>query len=333
MPDAGRIAVFDPSEPPVLPGVSPERIDVISSSARLHADCAARGIAARTEPGIGYAAALVFLDRARPADEAELHDHGLGLIAELFGRRPQGREARRATHFLCAQAWIADHLGDPALSAAAIAAALNISQRHLNRVFAREGTTVRRSIEERRLQMARQMLEDPDRDHLGVGEIAFACGFSDQARFSREFRRAFGATPSGLRRDMRRGAPGGQDQAVRRGVALPQRGSEGPEIVPVAVLPQRLGRTAGDPGGVLPTQLPGEGRVVPAQDAIRADQGHPGGHAFQRRFREGRTIPVSTHLVSPPHLAGRPSGLRADMTAARPALGCGPAGGSLGRRR
>ncbi len=67
MPDDGRIAVFDPSEPPVLPGVAPGRIEVISPSARVHAACAAAGIPARADPEKGYAAALVFLDRARPA--------------------------------------------------------------------------------------------------------------------------------------------------------------------------------------------------------------------------------------------------------------------------
>ncbi|WP_253949200.1 class I SAM-dependent methyltransferase [Mangrovicoccus sp. HB161399] len=82
MPAAGRIAVFDPPEPPVLPGIAPERIEVISPSARLHAACAARGIAARTEPGGGYAAALVFLGRARPASRLR--------IAEAAAALPEG---------------------------------------------------------------------------------------------------------------------------------------------------------------------------------------------------------------------------------------------------
>ncbi|WP_138465007.1 class I SAM-dependent methyltransferase [Poseidonocella sp. HB161398] len=67
LPQDGRIAVFDPAEPPILPGVARDRIDAISPSARLHRACAAAGIAAHTAPEGAYAAALVFAGRARPA--------------------------------------------------------------------------------------------------------------------------------------------------------------------------------------------------------------------------------------------------------------------------
>ncbi|MDK3019826.1 helix-turn-helix domain-containing protein [Pseudodonghicola flavimaris] len=125
--------------------------------------------------------------------------HGLGLVAALFGRSDPVQGRRMRPHFFAAQAWIADHLSDPTLSPSQIAAGLNISLRHLNRVFAREGVTVRRVIEERRLKMALQLLQDPKHTYMSIGEIAYSCGFSDQSLFSRQFRRQFDLTPTEAR--------------------------------------------------------------------------------------------------------------------------------------
>ena len=130
----------------------------------------------------------------------QAHDHGLGMVAELFRQAPSRRESRHGAHYLAAQAWIADHLSDPRLTPADVAQALSISLHHLNRVFAAEGTTLRRSLEERRLHLALQLLQDPAKAHLSLCEIAYDCGFSEQSVFSRQFRRAFGMTPSAARK-------------------------------------------------------------------------------------------------------------------------------------
>ncbi|MBE3637683.1 class I SAM-dependent methyltransferase [Mangrovicoccus algicola] len=72
MPASGRIAVFDPPAAPLLPGIDPARIEVVSASARLHADCARAGISAVEQPRGSYAAALVCLDRSRPAARLQI---------------------------------------------------------------------------------------------------------------------------------------------------------------------------------------------------------------------------------------------------------------------
>lgn len=59
------VAVFDPPVVPDLPDVDPDRCDVISFSAQMHAACKARGVSARRDPGGPYDAALVFLGRSR----------------------------------------------------------------------------------------------------------------------------------------------------------------------------------------------------------------------------------------------------------------------------
>jgi transcriptional regulator GlxA family with amidase domain len=43
------------------------------------------------------------------------------------------------------------------------------------------------------------MLTDRRCRHLGIADIAFACGFGDISNFNRMFRRRFGDTPSGVR--------------------------------------------------------------------------------------------------------------------------------------
>ncbi|WP_226554326.1 helix-turn-helix domain-containing protein [Celeribacter naphthalenivorans] len=128
---------------------------------------------------------------------------GLELVAALFGPSEgtsfPGQDRRMRPHFLAAQAWIADHLSDPALTPGQIAEALNISLRHLNRVFAREGVTVRQMIGQRRLSMALHLLQDPSYASQSIGQISYKCGFSDQSLFSRQFRRHFGQSPKAAR--------------------------------------------------------------------------------------------------------------------------------------
>ncbi|MDX3808930.1 helix-turn-helix domain-containing protein [Bosea thiooxidans] len=129
----------------------------------------------------------------------DVRELGLGMVAEIFTQVPAKRTERLTASFLGAQAWIADHLSDPALSPPRVARALGISVRHLNRIFAQQATTVRRTVAERRLQLARHMLQDPARACLSIGEIAFLVGFSDQSLFSRQFHRKFGVPPSTVR--------------------------------------------------------------------------------------------------------------------------------------
>lgn len=42
----------------------------------------------------------------------------------------------------------------------------------------------------------RHALEDADQNTTSISEIAFACGFSDAAHFSRRFKARFGCSPS-----------------------------------------------------------------------------------------------------------------------------------------
>ena len=102
-------------------------------------------------------------------------------------------------HLLRAQAYIDEHLGEPALGPAQIAAAHYISTRHLHGVFHERGESVSAWIRTRRLERSRGDLLDPlQRDRM-IGSIATRWGFVDAAHFSRLYKAAFDESPSETR--------------------------------------------------------------------------------------------------------------------------------------
>ena len=109
-----------------------------------------------------YARALARLaDRATRADHPVAADEGavIDLVAVLTACRGPGHGADRAVALrAAAYGFIEDHLADPGLGAAQIAAAIGVSERHLSRVLAAGGTTVPRLVRSRRLELAYAML-------------------------------------------------------------------------------------------------------------------------------------------------------------------------------
>jgi AraC-like DNA-binding protein len=113
--------------------------------------------------------------------------------------RTGGGSPSSTAHLLSAKAFIACHLADPRLCVDAVARAVGVTPRHLNRAFAAEQTTVAQYIVARRLERARADLMSADLAHFRVADIACRWGFSSQAHFSRLFRARFGCSPSQAR--------------------------------------------------------------------------------------------------------------------------------------
>lgn len=103
--------------------------------------------------------------------------------------------------------YVEQHLGNPDLSPAAIAAAQHISVRYLHKLFRPEGVTVGEWIRRRRLDRCRRDLLDPAQRDRSVTAIAARWGLTSPAHFSRLFRDAFGASPSEYRSLAGRGQP------------------------------------------------------------------------------------------------------------------------------
>jgi AraC-like DNA-binding protein len=150
-----------------------------------------------------YARVLARLvDRAARTERPVAADEGtvLDLVATLAaGRNADRTAALRAA----ARCFIEDHLADPGLGAARVAAATGISERHLSRVFAADGTTLPRHVLSRRLQLAYAMLADPAPGRT-VADVAARCGFTSAAYFSHAFRARFGLRAGDVRRDVAR---------------------------------------------------------------------------------------------------------------------------------
>ena len=101
---------------------------------------------------------------------------------------------------LRAETFIGEQLADPNLSAVTIARHMNISVRHLRRLFSARQTSVSDWIWSQRLERAQQNLISPGARCLSIGEVAFRWAFANQAHFSRRFKARFGLTPTEYRR-------------------------------------------------------------------------------------------------------------------------------------
>jgi AraC-like DNA-binding protein len=97
--------------------------------------------------------------------------------------------------------FIVQNLADPDLRTSAIAQAMGVSARSVQAVFERLATTTSGFILDRRLDAAAKALAQGPNGR-SITDLAFDCGFSDSAYFSRCFRHRYGASP----REYRRGA-------------------------------------------------------------------------------------------------------------------------------
>ncbi|MEP9355496.1 GlxA family transcriptional regulator [Xanthobacter sp. KR7-65] len=98
--------------------------------------------------------------------------------------------------FEALHSWISDHL-DHDLRVEALAERVSMSPRTFARLYtARTGRTPAKVVEELRLDAARRALEET---RQSIKEIAVRCGFADEERMRRAFRRRMGVNPQDYR--------------------------------------------------------------------------------------------------------------------------------------
>ena len=141
--------------------------------------------------------------QARRLRRAVVIDIAGQLEQELDIRDWGAPESRRHALLTTVQAFIQEHLGDPGLSPAVIAAAHHISLRSLHQLFHDEGLTVAGWIRRRRLESCRRDLSDPALATRPVAAIAARWGFSSAGDFSRVFRAVHGLPPAEYRMSAR----------------------------------------------------------------------------------------------------------------------------------
>lgn len=103
----------------------------------------------------------------------------------------------RGAHLARIDAYVREHLTDPGLSPELLAARHGISLRYLHVLFQDTGQSVAQWIRDLRLQAAyEQLVAAPT--GISIAQLAYACGFNDQAQFSHAFRRRYERSPSQL---------------------------------------------------------------------------------------------------------------------------------------
>jgi AraC-like DNA-binding protein len=118
------------------------------------------------------------------------------LLASAAHADPNSREALAETLLARVRAYVRLHLTDPDLRPAAIAAAHNVSLRHLYKVCAQADLSLEQWIIRERLRRAREELLRPESRQRSIAAIAHSWGFRDPTHFARRFRAEYGLTPT-----------------------------------------------------------------------------------------------------------------------------------------
>ncbi|MGK8524095.1 AraC family transcriptional regulator [Nocardia asteroides] len=145
--------------------------------------------------------------RSTHAEQENLSDREFNAvcdrIAELLSMLSLGDDRPQREHHARIAAQIRQYVranvgrGDVRLPA--VAHALGWSPRQLRSVLQQLGTTYRDLRRDEALRAARELLEDPAREEVSIGELATRAGFTP-AWFSAAFKARFGETPRDFRR-------------------------------------------------------------------------------------------------------------------------------------
>jgi AraC-like DNA-binding protein len=224
---AGDVIIY-PTEVPYLYGFTGSmrqlQVDigtcVLLDGRRIERPTAPRKIDASLPAGRAFSdalrsAALSFLEQPTPKAAPGAAERMEVLTAALLQEDEAARTCSEAALLrrLRAESFIAEHLADPDLDAAAVARFMSLSVRHLNRMFQTGGTTVNRWILRRRLEAARAELATLSPRAATIGDVAARWAFPTQAHFANCFRAEFGITPSEHRHQVR--MPAGSSSSLR----------------------------------------------------------------------------------------------------------------------
>jgi AraC-like DNA-binding protein len=144
---------------------------------------------------------------ADPQTATRLCEISLALVTTALGElvererqnEPDAQSWTRTALTYRAKAFIEENLHDPELNPARVADAVGISLRYLQVLFHAQNAAVSDWIWSRRLDRSRRRLTDPLLAHESIAQIAFGCGFTEFAHFSRRFKGAYAMSPRDYR--------------------------------------------------------------------------------------------------------------------------------------
>jgi AraC family transcriptional regulator, positive regulator of tynA and feaB len=174
-----------------------------------YSDLTARTISFRSGPGAIFAAVVdetfrltaMLDDRiADPIADAIPFVLASAVATQSLGEGGNAERSVRIMHMQRIRRFALQYLADPRLDVAAIGVGVRLSVRYIHELFQQQDLSLMKWVWRERLVRAKRQLADQARADCHVGQIAYACGFSEVAHFSRVFRREFGMTPSEWRR-------------------------------------------------------------------------------------------------------------------------------------
>jgi len=151
----------------------------------------------------GMVKQLLHSDASLSADEGQAMQEVMVLLLSQALRQDShanapGNEMGHKSLQRLAHQLIEQQLDNPLLSPPSLAQQLGMSLRQLYRLFDEEGG-VSRHIQQRRLMRSAEELRNRQLGHESITQIAYRCGFTDSAHFSRAFKKHFSCTPSEYR--------------------------------------------------------------------------------------------------------------------------------------
>ncbi|WP_326835501.1 helix-turn-helix domain-containing protein [Amycolatopsis rhabdoformis] len=208
----GRTAALGPGTMAVLDSTRPYRLAfagafsqvIVRVPRSLLPARAAAGVTAVTFDGRGpgrlvaeFLAGLARHDDAAVA--AALLPHAVGLLESTLDWATRGAAAPTSAVLARGRIhrFVREHLADPALDAAAVAAGCGLSRRSVFRALADDGETLTALVRRLRVARARQLLRD--RPELPLAAVAAQAGFGGAAQLHRAFRASEGTTPGQFR--------------------------------------------------------------------------------------------------------------------------------------
>lgn len=205
----GQFCLIDPARPFTM-----ESDDISCHSLYLEREMVeaaipgARELTARTVDGNRGAGALfkclaegaIGMASVLEEDVADAIAHALpyALAAALVPMGSdvlQGNSKIRELQLRRVRRFALEHLHDGGLTVEMIAEGVKLTKRHIYELFSNEPVTLMKWILNERLERCRRDLESRTLGSISIGEIAYTWGFTNNAHFSRTFRRAYGSSP------------------------------------------------------------------------------------------------------------------------------------------
>ncbi|MDR2878013.1 MAG: helix-turn-helix domain-containing protein [Chromatiales bacterium] len=139
-----------------------------------------------------------------PQMQQMLSDHLYDLVALIFNAK--GDNAEIAAQRGGRDAWrvairreIARSFTEPDFSLPELARRIGVTPRYVQLLLAEDDSSFVNEVTAHRLKRAHELLQSQHHQHLSITAIAFACGFSTDTHFYRQFRRYYGMTPGDVR--------------------------------------------------------------------------------------------------------------------------------------